>query len=839
VTPVGPIRLPSTGTDSPACLGEAASTRVSSDAALLFVALAAGLGSLRLTTSPTAVHLVLSVVATVLAGHSAVSIVERVRWLRARRPLALAAGISSVALVTTWISVPSATRYGFPTTTTFHALFVRFEEAGRVITSRPTPLSPTPGVVLCLIAGAGLAAVIARSLWSWAAPDAGRSTPTLVALTPTFGLFAYCSVLSSDVDRVEGAIAYVAAATVFLVAADRPTLGTPERHRLSRSGVFTGLSTGALAIVIALAFSPSLSGMRLDALPYSSKGVPSASSGPGSGPGGSLSASSGADQTGVGPLALIDDLHGVLTERSQQVMFNARTLVPTYWQLATLTTFTGSQWIPDSATEAAVAGTVRPDEVPSVPVLPQPSKGSTYEASVSLVGLESALLPVPPTTVSLSGRGSRIDPSIGALYSSSSGGVDSQYGFSYTAVARTPVTPESSDPSGPSNPSGPAVAPADLAPYLALPSSLSAAVISLAHEITAGITSPFAQAEAIARWFDGGLFRYTLDPPQTQGADPLTAFLFDTRAGFCQQFAGAYGVLARLNGLPTRLAVGFATGTASRSSSLQKKGPSSSYRVTGADAHVWPEVYLGPAEGWVSFEPTPPASGEPDGVGVLEGGAPLPPAGVQSTTSTTSAPSPRGTLNGSRPHDRKARARDDWAVPAVMLVAIAILAVAALTTLAIGIPAIRPRQDRRRRTRWGPLRRRKGGGASNHPNVLVMGRLDRASRTLSGAGLGRMEAETLAEHVERLRARTTLAGLGTMFDSYEALVRLAERASYAADPCSEEEATEALRLCDSVCSSLRSQAASPRRRTGAGGAPGARIGLERTWREPPRAGGRP
>ena len=37
--------------------------------------------------------------------------------------------------------------------------------------------------------------------------------------------------------------------------------------------------------------------------------------------------------------------------------------------------------------------------------------------------------------------------------------------------------------------------------------------------------------------------------------------------------------------------------------------------MTGADAHVWPQVYLGPDAGWVSVEPTPPAT--PAAVGVL------------------------------------------------------------------------------------------------------------------------------------------------------------------------------------------------------------------------------
>jgi hypothetical protein len=56
-------------------------------------------------------------------------------------------------------------------------------------------------------------------------------------------------------------------------------------------------------------------------------------------------------------------------------------------------------------------------------------------------------------------------------------------------------------------------------------------------------------------------------------------------------------VLARAVGLPTRLVVGYFTGTPERSEDAIR------YTVTEADAHAWPEVYF-PEIGWVEFEPT-------------------------------------------------------------------------------------------------------------------------------------------------------------------------------------------------------------------------------------------
>ena len=54
-------------------------------------------------------------------------------------------------------------------------------------------------------------------------------------------------------------------------------------------------------------------------------------------------------------------------------------------------------------------------------------------------------------------------------------------------------------------------------------------------------------------------------------------------------------MLARLLGIPSRVAIGYTGGSA---------GPHGVWQVTTADAHAWPELYF-PGEGWLRFEPTP------------------------------------------------------------------------------------------------------------------------------------------------------------------------------------------------------------------------------------------
>ena len=131
--------------------------------------------------------------------------------------------------------------------------------------------------------------------------------------------------------------------------------------------------------------------------------------------------------------------------------------------------------------------------------------------------------------------------------------------------------------------------------YLQLPEDLPESIRSLAEDITAGLTTQYDRVEAVTSWLRRNIeySRVTDTPPE--GADPLEWFLFDYRVGFCNYYASAEVVLLRSLGIPARIAAGYARGTYDAISGV--------YRVYGADAHTWPEVYF-PDIGWVEFEPT-------------------------------------------------------------------------------------------------------------------------------------------------------------------------------------------------------------------------------------------
>jgi transglutaminase-like putative cysteine protease len=100
----------------------------------------------------------------------------------------------------------------------------------------------------------------------------------------------------------------------------------------------------------------------------------------------------------------------------------------------------------------------------------------------------------------------------------------------------------------------------------------------------------------IARVLDNyhAQFFYTLRPPAL-GKDAVDEFLFDSKKGFCEHFAGSFVFLMRAAGIPARVVVGYQGG---------EMNPYEHYlMVKQYDAHAWAEVWLN-GKGWVRYDPT-------------------------------------------------------------------------------------------------------------------------------------------------------------------------------------------------------------------------------------------
>lgn len=113
-----------------------------------------------------------------------------------------------------------------------------------------------------------------------------------------------------------------------------------------------------------------------------------------------------------------------------------------------------------------------------------------------------------------------------------------------------------------------------------------------ARNIAAGNDSPSEIIATIMQFFASEGFRYTLSP-NPMPSNPIDAFLFNEKAGFCAHYAGAMVFALRAAGVPARMITGYHGGTALSDSVLQ---------IRQYDAHAWVEVLVD--ERWLRFDPT-------------------------------------------------------------------------------------------------------------------------------------------------------------------------------------------------------------------------------------------
>jgi transglutaminase-like putative cysteine protease len=514
-----------------------------------------------------------------------------------RVPLPLRAVVGTVSVIFTslWTAIGTATTFGLPTAQTWRVAQSDLRAARPLLSGFTLPLRPVPGLVFLAAMVCGVVAMLASVLLH-ASDTRDRLYPGFALLFP-LGLLAFASSQSTA-----GSMALLVS---LFVAAGALTLTTARADSMPRGQSTTTHRRSWISPTAVTACT--MAGVVLVALLLNSKAGGAGTSGAGVAPTVPLSAES-----------LTSNLLAVEVRDANDVLFVANSPYRTYWQVAVLNVLHNGVWVPDPDTKSAAQGAangaaVIPSQVGATSV----GNRRDLKATVQIDDLSSRLLPVPPGTIALSGTSATLT-AVGAVSPS-----PTTSGQQYTTVSTPPVTePESVGANAPVTSYPPALLQADTV-LPALPPSIEA----LARAVTAGAQGPLAQAELLTNWFRSGEFHYTLDPPTSPpGTDPLVSFLTQTRSGSCEQFAGAFVVLARSLGLPSRVVVGFTAGRYS--------GPGE-VTVRGADAHAWPQVYLGPRAGWVSFEPTPQ---QPRGEVAPEGVVGL--SGVSTTTPTTTTGSP-------------------------------------------------------------------------------------------------------------------------------------------------------------------------------------------------------
>ncbi len=225
---------------------------------------------------------------------------------------------------------------------------------------------------------------------------------------------------------------------------------------------------------------------------------------------------------------------------------------PQYLQVYVLSNLSTQTW----ALVPATGTPVQDGKLPGAPGLAHGTPSTTEHAQITLAkGLTSGQqtasflpLPYPARTVDVAGTW-RADPRTLTMFSAQGLG-----GLSYS-VASQEVSPtvQQLQVAG--------AIPASIASnYLHVPAVFQQ-LTRLAERVTQGQNTAYGEAVALQRWFtSSGKFRYSLDVNEPDTAQALIRFLTVDRRGYCQQFAFAMAVLARLLDIPSRVAVGYTAG---------------------------------------------------------------------------------------------------------------------------------------------------------------------------------------------------------------------------------------------------------------------------------------
>ncbi|HET7482172.1 MAG TPA: DUF3488 and transglutaminase-like domain-containing protein [Actinomycetota bacterium] len=293
--------------------------------------------------------------------------------------------------------------------------------------------------------------------------------------------------------------------------------------------------------------------------------------------------------TGTFASGEVDPLVSLVPEFLDQTdmeLFRVRSEAPLYWRLVTLGNFDGQKWTPltEPATPAGNGSIV-------VQPAPDPSAVRYVKQTFQITGLSNQEIPAAylPTAVDFAGDNEELraalnfDPETGDLQMSEVPPRNLTYDVQSTVPKTSYAKMLDAVPGDPGNPI-----------YTQLP-VVDPAVKDIAEEWTKDAPTPYEKLLAIQAHLHQ--FEYSTTVDNSASTDYLRQFLTEIRAGYCQQFATAFAVLARILHFPARVSVGFLPGETSPAAPDE-------YVVHGTDAHAWPEVYF-EKYGWIAFEPTP------------------------------------------------------------------------------------------------------------------------------------------------------------------------------------------------------------------------------------------
>jgi hypothetical protein len=255
------------------------------------------------------------------------------------------------------------------------------------------------------------------------------------------------------------------------------------------------------------------------------------------------------------------------------------------WRLTVLTDFNGVTWTPTDRFRR-IGAQVGPQPSVTAPT-------TTHAAQLTVLpGADTGpWLPSQPMPASVAGAAPYIDPTSGMLLLPTPTSGPARYDLSWreSVVDSNTLANAAIDST---------VATGDLG---VIPPGID----ELARTATANMRPSFQAALALERYLRDNYRTATgADLPTGSGWPQLREFLLDTKRGTSEQFAAAYVALARIVGIPARLAVGF-------------RAPAGTHVVRNGDVLAWPEVAVA-GVGWVPLDPTGATSADTSRTGLSQ-----------------------------------------------------------------------------------------------------------------------------------------------------------------------------------------------------------------------------
>jgi transglutaminase-like putative cysteine protease len=650
-----------------------------------------------------------------------------------RRSLAtsIAASWAAWLLVASVMLFRGTTAHGFlPTTGTMHVLVRSLADSWKAILTTVLPAPARPELLVLVDALVWVAALAGAEI-------ALRTRAVLAPAIPALGVLVAGLVLGVDGPGSDLLLTGLFVALAGLLALVRSPAGPAWRRLLPGSPLVAAVVVATTAAAPLLPF--------VAAHPFDPRQL--------------VAAPPPAARTVVSPL---DQVSAWLLAPDTP-LFVVGSPVAENWRLAVLDRFDGAAWSP--------SGRYVPTGV-RVPALAQgPARGDAVDQRISIQGLRGVWLPAADRPASVEGVPVDVDVDSAVLVDL----VPLRPGVRYEVRSLVPHYSEAELQNA--VPASGAEAAASLAlPDTGVAGPVAAQLQQTAERATAGSTFPFQQAARLADYL-----RTTdvYDPTALPGHGyAQLGFFLQARRGTSEQFASAFAVMARMLGLPSRVAVGFRPGRAV---------PGGDWQVRSGDVLAWPEVDFR-GLGWVPFYPTPATGEAAGGRSGVPAGEPSARRAIDSQIAAA-PPSPAAQLP---PRPRPAPLAPPHSVTwwPVALAAPPAGAVVAYLALAAGLP------------RWRRWRRRRGT-----PAARIAGAWRETLDRLRDVGLAPAASLTVGEVSD-----LGLAAVGAAADGHLGrLSALVNAAGFAPEPPDEALAEEAWRHCERL-SPLVARTAGRRRR---------------------------